>query len=90
MMIIVKKIITKYFEDIKNGIKNFELRLANFDIKPGDTLILKEVNPETKELTGREIKREVTYVLKTKNIHFWPKEEVDKYGYQIISLKKIA
>ncbi|MFA5405944.1 MAG: DUF3850 domain-containing protein [Candidatus Nanoarchaeia archaeon] len=87
-MIITKKITTKYFEDVKSGVKNFELRLANFEIKSGDTLLLKEVDAETKKLTGRELSKKVTYVLKTKDITFWPKEKVDEFGYQIISLKE--
>jgi len=62
--------------------------LADFDIQEGDTLILEEWDPETKEYTGRFIKKRATYVAKTKNFTFWPKEEIDKYGYQIIGLDK--
>ena len=29
----------------------------------------------------------ITYVGKTKDMNFWPKEEVEKYGYQIIAFK---
>jgi len=45
------------------------------------------VNPETKEYTGREIEKTITYILKTNDINFWPKEDVEKYGYQIISFE---
>ncbi|OYT31343.1 RNA-binding protein [Candidatus Woesearchaeota archaeon ex4484_78] len=86
-MRIEKKVWPKYFQKILDGNKTFELRLADWECKEGDTLILKEWNPETKEYTGREIEKKVTYVIKTKNINFWPKEEVEKYGYQIIAFK---
>lgn len=86
-MTIEKKILLEYFEKILSGEKTYELRLADFECNPGDTLVLKEWDPKTGEYSGREIKKEVTYVGKTKDLTFWPKEDVDKYGYQIISLK---
>ncbi len=84
MRIIEKKILPKYFEKILSGEKMFELRLADFECEPGDILVLKEWDPE-KGYTGREIRKKVTYVLKTKDINFWSKEEIEKYGFQIIS-----
>jgi len=84
---IKKKVWPKFFQKILDGDKTFELRLADFECKPGDILVLREWNPETKEYTGRVIEKKVTYVIKTKNVEFWPKKEVEKYGYQIISFK---
>ena len=86
-MKIEKKIWPQFFKEIKNGSKNFELRLADWKCKTGDILILKEWNPKTKKYTGRQLEKKVLYVLKTKNLKFWPKKNVDKYGFQIISLK---
>lgn len=83
-MLIEKKIWPEYFEKILKGDKKFELRLADFECKEDDTLLLKEWDPNTKNYTGRSIEKKVTYVIKTKDINFWPKEEVKKYGYQII------
>ncbi len=83
---IEKKIWPEYFKKILGGEKNFELRLADFKIKPGDTLLLREWDPKTKKYTGREIRKKVTFVLKTKNVKFWSKKEIDKHGLQIISL----
>ena len=82
-----KKVWPEYFQKILDGDKTFELRLADWECKEGDILILKEWDPETQEYSGREIEKTVTYVDKTKNMTFWPKEEVEKYGYQIISFK---
>jgi len=86
-MIIEKKVWPLYFEKILLGKKNFELRLADFNCEKGDVLLLKEWNPKTKQYTGRVLEKKVTSVLKTKEVKFWKPEEVDKYGYQIISFK---
>lgn len=89
-MEIKKKIWPQYFEKIKSGDKNFELRLADWECKAGDVLVLQEWNPETKNYTGREISKTVSYVLKTNDIKadgMWSEEEINKYGFQIISLK---
>jgi len=86
-MKIEKKVWPEYFQKIFDGEKNFELRLADWECNEGDILILKEWDPETKEYTGRVIEKEVGYVLKTKNFDIFSKEDVEKYGYQIISLK---
>ncbi|HAM88646.1 MAG: hypothetical protein US83_C0012G0005 [Candidatus Falkowbacteria bacterium GW2011_GWC2_38_22] len=86
-MKIEKKVWPEYFQKILDGKKKYELRLADWECSEGDLLLLKEWNPETKEYTGREIEKTITYILKTNDINFWPKEDVEKYGYQIISFE---
>lgn len=86
-MEIEKKVLPEYFENILKGEKTFEFRLADWECKSGDILILREWNAEKKEYTGREVKKEAGYVLKTKEVQLFPEEDVEKYGYQIISLK---
>ena len=56
-MKIEKKAWPEFFQKIINGDKTFELRLADFECKPGDTLVLREWKPETKEYTGRVLKK---------------------------------
>ena len=87
MSIIKKKTWPDYFEKVKSGVKNFELRIADFDIKEGDTLILEEWDPVSNDYTGRKIVKEVTFVLTTKDAKFWKQEDIDKYGFQAISFK---
>jgi hypothetical protein len=84
--IIEKKILTEYFNKIISGEKTYELRLADWDCQPGDILVLNEIDTDTKQLTGRKLRRKVGYVGRTKDGSFWTKEEIEKYGYQIISL----
>ncbi len=86
-MIIEKKVWPEHFKKILDGTKKFELRLADFKCKEGDIILLKEWDPLTKTYTGKEIEKNVTYVLKTKDLTFWPAEEVKKHGFQIISFK---
>jgi hypothetical protein len=84
---IEKKVWPEYFKNIVDGDKKFELRLADFECSKGDTLILKEWDPKSKKYTGKEIEKKVDYVIKTKDLKFWSKEEIEKYGFQIISFK---
>ena len=81
---ITKKCEKRWFDKILSGEKNFEVRLADFEINNGDTLILNEV-VEGKH-TGKSIKKKVICVAKTKDMNYWPKEDIDKYGFQIIGL----
>lgn len=90
MAIIKKKIWPEYFEAVKNGKKRFELRLNDFDVEEGDTLVLEEWDPKTENYTGRIIEKKVSYVgrWKLEDLSvFWPIEEINKKGLQIISLE---
>jgi len=84
--VIEKKNLPEYFEKILAGEKTYELRLANWRCLSGDTIVLREIDPTTHEYTGRKLRRRVGYVGKTKDQRFFTKEEVDKHGFQIISL----
>lgn len=86
-MRIEKKVWPEFFQKILDGVKTYELRLADFECKPGDTLVLKEWDPKTQEYTGRILEKVVTSIVKTKGLTFWTKEEVEKYGFQIIAFK---
>ncbi|MFZ3057796.1 MAG: DUF3850 domain-containing protein [Minisyncoccales bacterium] len=87
MAIIKKKIPPDFYELVNSNKKNFELRLNDFEIKEGDTLILEEYNPKTKEYTGRTIEREVGYVLKFKLNDFGQEELIKEKGLVVFSLK---
>ena len=79
-----KKILSEYFKKVISGEKKTELRLADFEIKPGDTLVLVEIDDITKKETGRKVNVNVSYVMKTKDCTYWSQEEIDKYGFQVI------
>lgn len=86
MAIIKKKISPEYFNLISSGKKNFEVRLADFDIKEGDTLILEEWNPVTNQYTGKSIEKKAGYIYKFNLNEFGQEEEIKKDGLFVIQL----
>jgi len=84
---IIKKVWPEYFEKIISGDKTFEIRLADWDCEEGDVLVLKEWDPKTKKYSERVIEKKITSIYKTKDLSFWTKDEIDKYGFQIIGFK---
>jgi hypothetical protein len=89
-MKIEKKVWPEYFQEILNGKKTFELRLNDFIISEGDTLVLKEWDPKIKDYTGRELEKKVGFVGKWKIddlTSFWPREDIEEKGIQVISIK---
>jgi ribosomal protein S17 len=86
-MIIEKKTWKEGFEKILSGEKTFDARLANFDCKPGDILVLEEYDPKLKKYTGRKIEKEITFVLNTKEQKYWSQNDITKEGLQIIAFK---
>ena len=62
MKTIEKKILPKYFYEVAVGMKTFELRKDEDDVRKGDILLLKEWDGS--KYTGKIIEARVTYVLK--------------------------
>ena len=88
-MKIKKKVQEKYFDAVIEGKKAFEVRLADFKCKPGDTLVLLEQKQGAKKLTGRKLNCEVLYKLNTKSIEkFYTKKEIDKHGLVILAIRR--
>jgi len=86
-MEIKKKTWPELFQRMFDGKKNTDLRLADFEIKEGDTLVLEEYNPETKEYTGRVLKKKVKSLNKVNLTDFHTPEQIAKYGHWIIELE---
>ncbi len=86
MAIIKKKTWPEYFELVKSGKKKIDLRLADFDIREGDVLVLEEWDPKENKYTGRKIEKKVDYILKFDLDDFGQKEEVENKGLYIIQL----
>lgn len=87
MRTIRKKIWKELFDKVASGEKKFELRLADFAVDPGDILVLEEWDNHRGAYTGRKIAVTVTFIFKTKDQPFWPKEDVEKYGFQVLSIE---
>lgn len=88
MAIIKKKIWTEFFEKVRAGEKRFELRLNDFEIQPGDTLVLEEWDPKIKEYTGRKIEKKVDFVLNFKLDDFGQKKDIEQKGLLVIQFEK--
>ncbi|MDO8503565.1 MAG: DUF3850 domain-containing protein [bacterium] len=91
MAIIKKKCWPEWFDKFCSGERTFELRLADFDLKDGDTIIMEEYNPGTKQYTGRQASFLCPKVERSaKNpLQFYKVEDVGKYGFWIIKMEKI-
>ncbi|MBU1120167.1 DUF3850 domain-containing protein [Patescibacteria group bacterium] len=84
---IEKKTIPELFEKVLNGEKNFDLRIAEFGCEVGDTLVLREWDPEMNEYTGRQLEKTITFVMKTKDLKFWSQADIDELGFMVMSFK---
>ena len=62
----VLKIYPKYFDDILEGNKNFEIRKNDRDFRVGDYIILREW--DNIHYSGRQIRAKITYMLDDKFI----------------------
>lgn len=88
MAIINKKIWPEYFEPVASGKKKYELRLNDFEVKEGDTLILEEWDPKIQDYTSRKTEKKVSYVGKFMiDDLLWPEEKIKEKGIQVISLE---
>ncbi|EKD52665.1 MAG: hypothetical protein ACD_61C00276G0003 [uncultured bacterium] len=86
-MIITKKTWPELFEKLLSGEKTFDCRIADFEVHPGDVIVFKEYDPEKKSYTGRTLRKTITFVGKTKEWKFFKPEDIEKFGYVIMSLK---
>lgn len=59
-----KKILPEFFRHIMDGSKTFEICKDEDNIQPGDTLILREWDKETRLYSGRKDEEIITYVLR--------------------------
>ncbi len=86
-MEIKKKTWPELFQKILEGKKTTDLRLADFEIKEGDILVLEEYNPETKSYTGRTLKKKVKNLNKIKLSDFYTLEQIKEHGHWVIELE---
>lgn len=88
MRTIKKKTWPRYFQFMFDGRKNTDLRLANFPVEEGDTIIFQEWDPIDEVYTGRELSKIVENVNLVHLEDFHTREEIEEHGHWIIELKK--
>ncbi len=76
------KVWSQFFADVKNGRKSFEFRVNDRDFRVGDTLYLREYHPESKQYTGQETTKKITYVLNLTDFL----KGYDPSGYVVLGL----
>ena len=86
-MEIKKKCWPQSFQLVLEGKKNFDLRLADFDLKEGDTIVYEEWDPKTKKYSGRKLTKVVKNLRKFKATEFNSIQDIEKYGHYAIEFK---
>ena len=87
---IKKKCWPEFFEKFCSGERTFELRLADFELKDEDIIVMEEYNPETKSYTGRKASFKCKKVehFAQNPLQFYNVEDIKKFGFWIIQLEK--
>ena len=75
-MAIRKKVWPDFFGKLVSGEKKFELRIADFDVKAGDILLLEEYDPKSGKYTGRKIEKKCKSVMKVNPMDFYSADEI--------------
>ncbi len=86
-MEIKKKTWPELFQKMLDGKKTVDVRLADFDLNEEDVLVFEEYDPETKEYTGRVLKKKVKNLNKIKLTEFHSVEDIEKHGHWVIELE---
>jgi hypothetical protein len=58
----------KFFDDVADGRRNFELRRDDRSFEIGDTLRLVEFRHAVGEYTGRFVERRISYILRGREV----------------------
>jgi hypothetical protein len=87
MAVIRKKSYPPYFEQVLKGEKRFDLRLADFDVEQGDTIIFEEYDPATRKPTGRTSTHRIGYVLNTRDLSYWSAADIARRGFVVMQLE---
>lgn len=82
-----KKIWPEFFELIKSGKKNCELRLADFSIAKGDMLVLEEFDPNKKEYTGRKLVKKIKALHRVDLARMYNIEDVKSKGLYLMEIE---
>ncbi len=79
-----KKIWPEFFELVLSRKKRFDVRLADFTIRKGDTFVLAEYDPRKRRYTGKRVRKRVRNIMKFDPMRFWSAKELKKHGLYII------
>lgn len=84
MRTIEKKIWPEFFREVKSGKHRAGLRLADFRLRRGDVLLLREWDPKTRKYTGRAVRRKVRWLTRLDILKFYPHRGIRRRGLYLI------
>ena len=93
------KIWPQYFQALQDGSKNFDVRRDDRNFRVGDFIVFEEFNPDgfgqehgesIGEYTGRQINRQIIYVLPGGPVTGTPPVRGIRQGFAVLGLKPIA
>jgi len=84
---IEKKIWPKMFQQLRKGKRNADVRLADFNVKRGDSLLLREWSPKTGKYTGRKLVRKVKSVQRIPILDFYRGAQLKKRGLYLVEFE---
>ncbi len=84
MRVIEKKIWPEFFRAVKSGKHRAGLRLADFRLRRGDTLLLREWNPKTRRYTGRTVQRKVRWLTRLDIFRFYSPRGIKRRGLYLV------
>ena len=87
-MEVIKKSWPEFFSKHKSGKRCTEVRLADFDLRSGDAILLKEFNPKTRKFTGREVRKKCKVVLKFSPLKHYTMAQLKKHSLYVIEFEK--
>ena len=87
MATIEKKMRPEFFESVLSGSNHVEIRVANFEVRAGDTILLREWNPKTKSYTGRSVEKTVSFVNKFGLENIGDVDEILEKGLYLMELE---
>jgi hypothetical protein len=87
MSTIEKKIRPEFFEMVLAGSNHFEVRVANFEVSTGDTILLREWDPKSASYTGRSVEKTVSFVNKVDLDKIGDVDEIVKKGLYIMEIE---
>ncbi len=86
-MEVAKKSLPEFFSKYKSGKRCAEIRLADFDLRSGDAILLKEYNPKNRKFTGRKVRRKCRSVSKFNPLKHYSMAQLKKYGLYVIEFE---
>lgn len=86
-MEIRKKIWPEYFKLLRSKRRNCEVRLADFECKEGDVLMLEEYDPKTKKYTGRTLRKKIIRLSRLDLLKFYNLKDLQEKGIYIMELE---